>query len=90
MHSLAEVKADHNQDLEIEGIVVNQYQKQANLPRQLVEELVALGHPVLESKISPSVKVRESHSESKPLVHYAPYHKLTDEFRALHLEITQR
>ena len=90
MQSLAEVKADHNQDLEIEGIVVNQYQKQANLPRQLVEELVELGHPVLESKISPSVKVRESHSEAKPLVHYAPYHKLTDEFRALHLEITQR
>ena len=90
MQTLAEVKADHNQDLEIEGIVVNQYQKQANLPRQLVEELIGMGHPVLESKISPSVKVRESHSESKPLVHYAPYHKLTDEFRALHLEITQR
>ena len=90
MHALAEVKADHNQSLEIEGIVVNQFQKQANLPRQLVEELIELGHPVLDSKISPSVKVRESHSESKPLVHYAPYHKLTDEFRALHFEITQR
>jgi chromosome partitioning protein len=90
MQSLAEVKADHNQALEIEGIVVNQFQKQANLPRQLVDELIQLGHPVLETKISPSVKVRESHSESKPLVHYAPYHKLTDEFRALHLEITQR
>lgn len=89
MQSLAEVKADHNQELEIEGIVVNQYQKQANLPRQLVDELIELGHPVLETKISPSVKVRESHSESKPLVHYAPYHKLTDEFRALHIEISQ-
>ncbi|PKM11937.1 MAG: cobyric acid synthase [Gammaproteobacteria bacterium HGW-Gammaproteobacteria-3] len=89
MQSLAEVKADHNQNLEIEGIVVNQYQKQANLPRQLVDELIALGHPVLESKISPSVKIRESHSESKPLVHYAPNHKLTDEFRALHLEINR-
>ena len=90
MQSLAEVKADHNQELEIEGIVVNQYQKQANLPRQLVDELIELGHPVLETKISPSVKVRESHSESKPLVHYAPHHKLTDEFRALHIEINQR
>lgn len=89
MQSLAEVKADHNQDLEIEGIVVNQFQKQANLPRQLVDELIELGHPVLESKISPSVKVRESHSESKPLVHYAPYHKLTDEYRALYVEINR-
>lgn len=87
MNSIAEVKADHNENLEIEGIVVNQYQKQANLPKQLVEELIAEGHPVLENKISPSVKVRESHSASQPLVHYAPNHKLTDEYRALYAEI---
>ncbi len=87
MNSIAEVKADHNENLEVEGIVVNQYQKQANLPRQLVEELIAEGHPVLENKISPSVKVRESHSASQPLVHYAPTHKLTDEYRALYVEI---
>jgi len=87
MNSIAEVKADHNEGLEIEGIVVNQYQKQANLPRQLVEELIAEKLPVLEAKISPSVKIRESHSESQPLIHYAPNHKLTDEFRALYAEI---
>jgi chromosome partitioning protein len=89
MRAIAEVKADHNQGLEIEGIVVNQYQKQANLPRQLVEELIAEGLPVLESKISTSVKVRESHSDSQPLIHYAPGHKLTEEYRSLHLEIHQ-
>ncbi len=87
MQAVGEVKADHNANLEIEGIVVNQYQSQANLPRQIVEELIAEGHPVLNSRISPSVKVRESHSESKPLVYYAPNHKLADEFRALHTEI---
>lgn len=87
MNSIAEIKADHNENLEIEGIVVNQYQKQANLPRQLVEELIAEGQQVLESKISPSVKVRESHSASQPLIHYAPNHKLTDEYRALYVEI---
>lgn len=87
MNSIAEVKADHNGELQIEGIVVNQYQKQANLPRILVEELVAENLPVLESRISPSVKVRESHSESKPLIHYAPTHKLSDEYRALYVEI---
>lgn len=87
MQSVAEVKADHNQALEVEGIIVNQYQKQANLPRQLVEELLAEGLPVLASMISPSVKVRESHSVSQPLVHYLPNHKLSDEFRALYAEI---
>jgi len=87
MTAVAEVKADHNQGLEVEGIIVNQYQKQANLPRQLVEELIAEGLPVLSAMISPSVKVRESHSVSQPLVHYVPHHKLSDEFRALYAEI---
>jgi len=87
---LSEVKADHNQGLEIEGIVVNQYQGRARLPQQLVEQLIAEGLPVLNSYLSPSVKVRESHSEAKPLVHYAPSHKLTEEFRALYAEIHRR
>ncbi|MGR8930606.1 MAG: ParA family protein [Gammaproteobacteria bacterium] len=87
MRSIAEVKADHNPDLHIEGVVVNQFQKQANLPRQLVDDLIAEGLPVLNTKISTSVKVRESHTDAKPLVHYAPSHKLTEEYRALHGEI---
>ncbi len=87
MQTITEVKADHNQGLEIEGIIVNQYQKQANLPQQLVEALIAEGLPVLEAMISPSVKVRESHSASQPLVHYVPNHKLTNEYRALYAEI---
>lgn len=85
--TIAEIRADHNADLNIEGIIVNQFQGRANLPQQLVNELVAEGHPVLDSKISPSIKVRESHSESKPLIHYAPDHKLTEEFLALHQEL---
>ncbi|MGY6276690.1 ParA family protein [Methylomonas sp. MgM2] len=89
MRSIAEVKADHNPDLHVEGVVVNQYQKQANLPRQLVEDLIAEGLPVLDTKISTSVKVRESHSDAKPLIHYAPSHKLTEEYRALHIELHQ-
>ena len=87
MQTISEVKADHNQNLDIEGIVVNQFQKQANLPRQLVDELISEGMPVLAAMISPSVKVRESHSQSQPLIHYVPNHKLTDEYRALHAEI---
>lgn len=87
MQVVSEVKADHNQHLEVEGIVVNQYQKQANLPRQLVEDLIAEGLPVLGAMISPSVKVRESHTEAKPLVHFVPNHKLTEEYRALYAEI---
>jgi chromosome partitioning protein len=87
MQTVSEVKADHNQNLEIEGIVVNQFQKQANLPRQLVDQLIDEGLPVLAAMISPSVKVRESHSQAQPLIHYAPSHKLSEEYRALYDEI---
>jgi len=90
MQTLTEVKADHNPNLEIDGIIVNQFQKQANLPRQLVNELIAEGLPVLSCMLSTSVKVRESHSKSQPLVHFEPSHKLSDEFRALYAEIHNR
>ncbi|CAL1239605.1 ParA family protein [Candidatus Methylocalor cossyra] len=85
--AIAEIKADHNGQLEIEGIVVNQFQSRANLPQQMVNDLLAAGHPVLQTRISPSIKVRESHSVAKPLIHYAPDHKLTEEFKELHREI---
>jgi chromosome partitioning protein len=87
LQTVAEVKADHNGKLEIEGIIVNQYQKQANLPQQMVDALVAEGLPVFAAMISPSIKVRESHSASQPLIHYVPKHKLSSEYRALYAEI---
>ena len=87
MQVISEIKADHNANLEVEGIVVNQYQSQANLPKQLIEELIDEGLNVLDTRISSSVKIRESHTHSKPMIHYAPGHKLSDEFRALYAEI---
>lgn len=87
LNVIGEVKMDHNGGLDIEGIIVNQFQNRANLPQRLVEDLIAEGQPVLQSKISPSVKVRESHSASTPLIHYDANHKLSDEFRALYSEL---
>lgn len=78
-----EVKQDHNPALKVEGIVVNAFQPRARLPQQLVDELKAEGLPVLTPYVSASVKVRESHQESTPLVHYAPSHKLSAELRQL-------
>ena len=84
LENLAEVKDDHNPGLEVAGIVVNQFQSRANLPRQLVDELMAEGLPILEPFISSSVKVRESHHAACPLVILEPSHKLSREFDALH------
>ena len=79
-----ELRGDHNPDLLVEGIVVNQFQPRATLPRQLVEQLRNEGLPVLPSLLSSSVIVRESHERALPLVHMAPRHKLTEEYKALY------
>jgi len=84
MASAAELKADHNPTLEVEGVIVNQFQSRARLPTALVEALRNDGNTVLEPFLSASVKVRESHQAARPLVHLAPRHKLSTEYAALH------
>ena len=87
LENVMELKSDHNQTLECEGIVINQYNSQANLPKQLVADLIAQGLPVLDTRLSASVKIRESHSMRKPMGFLAPSHKLSQQFDALLREI---
>ncbi len=88
LHELADLKEDHNEDLEVEGIVVNQFQPRASLPQQLLDELIAEELPVLPVHLTSSVKMRESHQLCKPLIYLDPRHKLTQQFVSLyeHLE----
>lgn len=90
LDSVEEIRSDHNTGLEIEGIVVNQFQSRASLPQKLVDELRAEALPVLASHLSSSVKVRESHQLARPMIHLAPSHKLTLEFVALADELAAR
>lgn len=83
LDNVAEIRADHNADLAVEGIVVNQFQARASLPRQVIDELRAEKLPVLEPFLSASVKIKESHQQAKPMIHLDPRHKLTDEFARL-------
>jgi chromosome partitioning protein len=84
LENIQEIRADHNAQLRVDGIVVNQFQPRANLPQQLVQQLVDEGLPVLQPYLSASVKIRESHQRSQPMVHLDPKHKLTLEFQQLH------
>ena len=84
MASVEEIRADHNAELAVEGIVVNQFQPRASLPARLVAELKAEGLPVLDPPLSSSVKIRESHDAAKPMIHLDPRHKLSLEFVALY------
>jgi chromosome partitioning protein len=63
---------------------VNQYQPRASLPARMVQALRDEGHPVLSPPLSASVKIRESHERSLPMVYLDPKHKLAQEFTQLY------
>ena len=52
--------------------------------RQALYGLLAEGLPVLPVYLGSSVKMRESHHASLPLIHLEPRHKLTQQFVELH------
>ncbi|MBL8275194.1 MAG: ParA family protein [Pelomonas sp.] len=84
LEAVEEIRADHAPELSVEGIVVNQFQARASLPQRVVQELLDEGLPVLEPYLSSSVKVKESHELSRPMIHLDPRHKLTQELVALY------
>ncbi|MCG8427113.1 MAG: ParA family protein, partial [Chromatiales bacterium] len=69
------------------GIVVNQFQPRANLPRRIVTELQEDGLPVLDAYISSSVRIKESHEKAMPMIHLDPKHKISGELVALHQQL---
>ncbi len=84
LQEIEELRDDHNEDLQVEGIVVNQFQPRASLPQQLLDELVAEELPVLPVYLMSSVKMREAHQACTPLIFLEPRHKLTQQFVELH------
>jgi len=84
IENVNEIQADHNKDLVVGGIVVNQFQARAALPQRTVQALIDEGLPVLAPYLSASVKVKESHELARPMIHLDPKHKLSQEFVALY------
>ena len=84
MENLEEIKADHNPNLKLEGIIVNQFLPRAALPLKLVTEMLEEGLPLLQPYLSSSVKIKESHELSKPMIYLDPTHKLSQQFSELH------
>jgi chromosome partitioning protein len=85
--NVSELQEDHNPDLHVEGIVINQFNSHARLPGELVAELQEEGFPVCASYLNSSVKMKESHRDHRPLIDLAPGHKLTGQFLDLHAEL---
>jgi len=87
IENVLETQDDHNEHLEIEGIIVNQYQAQAKLPREVVQQLKDEALPVFDNMLPPSVIMKESHHKNMPLIYLAKDHKLTQAFKSLFNEI---
>lgn len=87
LNTISEIRIDHNPELKLEGIVVNQFQSRAKLPRKIISELVDEGLPVLDTFLSASVAIKESHERSMPMPYFDPKHKVSAEFEALHCRI---
>lgn len=87
INNIKEIKADHNADLAIEGIVVNQFQPRALLPQRMVDQLKEEGLPVFANKLSSSIRIRESHERNLPMIHLDRNHKLSQEYLALYKEL---
>lgn len=90
IENVIETQDDHNDGLEIEGIVVNQFQAQAKLPRDVVQQLKDERLPVLNSMLPPSVIMKESHHKNMPLVYLNTDHKLTQAYQSLFNEIEKK
>lgn len=90
VQNILETRQDHNSDLLIEGIIVNQFDPRANLPKEVVQTLVNEGYPVYDTKLSPSIIMKQSHHQSLPLIYLDPKHKLTQQYDALYQEIESR
>lgn len=90
MEELEEIIEDHNPELSIDGVVVNQFQARAKLPQQAVDELKKSKFKLLKPFISSSVKVKESHAEHTPLIFLDAKHKITLEFVDLYKTLSRK
>ena len=85
--NVVETRQDHNEDLEVEGVIVNQYQAQAKLPREIVEQLKQDQLPVFNTMLPSSVLMKESHLKNLLLIYLSAEHKLTQTYLQLFKEI---
>lgn len=85
--NIEETREDLNSRLQLEGIIINQFQARANQSQRIVDALIADNLPLVEARIGSSVIMKESHEVSQPLIYFAPSHKLTGQFLAVFHEL---
>jgi chromosome partitioning protein len=86
------VKKYHNPNLDVLGIVINQFDGRNPIMEREMEEALReiYGENVLKTKINKRIKVEESPAFQKPITQYDPKGKSAKEFKALTNEIMRR
>ena len=80
LDNIGELQEDHNPELSVEGIIINQFNAQARLPGRAGRGTGAGGPAgVPDLPVTSSVKMKESHRDRRPLIDLAPGHKLTQQ-----------
>ena len=74
------IRDHYHANLRVEGVIVNQFQPGAALPKKLVQELTNEGLPIIPTFLSSSIRIKESHEAAMPMIHFDRNHKLTTEF----------
>jgi chromosome partitioning protein len=77
---VTDIREKYNARLRVEGVIVNQFQPSAALPKRLVEELSNEGLPIISTFLTSSIKIKESHDATLPMIHFARNHIVTLEF----------
>jgi len=87
------IQEDINPDLKMGAVFVNQLTDGQIVDKMILETLVqrkSQGLPLMDTQIHKAAVVRQAELCGKTVIEYAPKHRVSDEFRALALEITQR
>lgn len=67
------VRRDGNHDVQIIGVVFNQFNPRLKEARRSIEEVLKMDIPLLETKISYKEKVKQLEAEHKPLIDFMGY-----------------
>lgn len=87
IESVFEFKEDHNPQLEVEGILLNQYNPNQKASQNIEKLFADKGLEVLNTKIPTSTKIKESYISNKPIIYSSRAHVLAKSLDALAEEI---
>lgn len=89
MGTLQRIRERLNPDLETIGVLVTMYDARLVHHNDAVQAMRDAGLPIMQTKISRSVRVAESAAAGASIISYDPEHKISDEYRDLAREVQQ-